>query len=51
MAKPAREFLATSISDFNLKTAAEFLQQVAREKEKLKAAGDEQGGATALQSA
>ena len=37
MAKPAREFLATAISDFDLKTVADFLQQIAREKEKLKA--------------
>jgi hypothetical protein len=34
-AKPAREFLATAISDFNLETLANFLQQVAREKLKV----------------
>jgi hypothetical protein len=39
-ARSAREFLATGISDFDLKTAAEFLQQVAREKEKLKGGDD-----------
>ena len=44
MAKPAREFLATAISDFDLETAANFLEQVAREKKKLKAADSNQGG-------
>ena len=39
-ARSAREFLTTAISDFDLKTAAEFLQQVAREKEKLNGGGD-----------
>jgi hypothetical protein len=48
MAKPAREFLATAISDFDLETAAGFLQQVA--KEKLKAAGGSQGGGDVAQA-
>jgi hypothetical protein len=43
-ARAAREFLPAAISDFDLKTAADFLQQVAREKEKLKVAGGDQGG-------
>jgi hypothetical protein len=43
-ARSAREFLATSMSDFDLETTADFLQQVVREREKLRAAGSDQGG-------
>ena len=51
MAKPAREFLATAISDFDLETAANFLEQVAREKKKLKAADSDQGGVIQMEEA
>ena len=44
MTKPAREFLAAAVSDFDLQTVADFLHRVAMEKEKLKAAGSDQGG-------
>jgi hypothetical protein len=43
-ARSAREFLAASMSDFDLETLADFLQQVVREREKLRAAASDQGG-------
>ena len=50
-ARSAREFLATAISDFDLETAANFLEQVAREKKKLKAADSDQGGVIQMEEA
>ena len=49
-ARSAREFLAASLSDFDLETTADFLQQVVREREKLRAAGGDQGGGDVAQT-